>query len=144
MRFFAPMDNDFWQGPDFAPFNKKPSKKVDPELQRFKHLLCPSPTNQDSDTQEAQTLDFAAEEEAAHFMGSLPVFPDLTPPPPPPPPLSLEQLRRIADHRERARAIRQQRREASFPLKGVSFSHIFERPAGVSAPDPLFAADRPF
>ena len=77
-------------------------------------------------------------------MGDLPVFPDLVPPLSPPPPLSLEQLRRIADHRERARVIRQQRRAASFPLKGVSFSHMFERPAGVSAPDPLFEADRPF
>ena len=117
---------------------------MDPELHRFKHLLCPPPAPPDLITQEAQDLDYSAEEEAAHFMGDLPVFPDLAPPPPPPPSLTLEQLRRIADHRERARVIRQQRKAASFPLKGVSFSHIFDRPAGISVPDPLFEADRPF
>ena len=75
--------------------------------------------------------DSAAEQEAAAFLGDLPVFPSPLPPPPLPPGLTFDQLRRIRTNRERARQIRAARAKQlsrPVPLLGLSFSHIWPAP----------------
>ena len=142
LRFSASLTSDFWVGPDFADPQAKPRRPhVDGELDRYRRLLAPSPAPPAASAPhgraevEAEAADEdpdAAEQEAAAFMGHLPVFPSSLPPPPLPPELTFDQLRRIRTNRERAKQIREARAKQlsrPVPLLGLSFSHIWSASA---------------